>query len=222
MARKIKFDYFDCFNRISACATEYAEKLNEYLDKLYESEVKGEPGDPEDAAKLFYELHNVEERADGIVHEILARLAGEFVTPIEREDILAMATSLDNVVDYLDEIPQRLYMYNVRSVPLEAIDMMHVVRRAVEAMGIACEKFSDYKKTGSIKEYVDKVGKLEDEGDLVYIKAMHEIYLRAGTENALDRIDAIGIGSVLGALEKCCDACEAVADSIVMVVMKNS
>lgn len=222
MARKMKFDYFDCFNRISACAMEYCEKLNIYIDKLYSNGVNGAQIDPEEAGKLFYELHDIEERADDIVHEILARLAGEFVTPIEREDILAMANSLDNVVDYLDDVPQRLYMYNAHSVPSEVIDMMHVVTKAVEAVDVACKKFGDFKRTGTVKEYVDKIGELEDEGDLVYVRGMHEIYLRAGSDDASDRIDAIGASSVLGALEKCCDACEAVADSIIMAVMKNS
>lgn len=222
MARKQKFDYFDAFVRISDCAVDYANALVEFLDKEFENHDSVNRINPDDTIMRFNELHKIEEKADGVTHEIYTQLADEFVTPIDREDILDLVSELDSVVDDVDEVLQRMYMYNISILTLEVIDMAHLVQKTVVALRTACEKFTHFKKSKSIHEYIVKVHDCEDEGDRFYIKAMHDLYARRENGDEWTAFDAFGLGGMLAALERCCDACEAAADTIALVLVKNS
>ena len=111
MARKNKVDYFELFVKISEYAVEYVQKLSEFFSEHYDAQAGIGHIDPNEALLKFQELHNIEDASDDVTHTIANELINEFVTPIEREDILALATELDDVVDELDEVLQHMYMY---------------------------------------------------------------------------------------------------------------
>ena len=222
VARKQKIDYFEQFVKISEFAVEYADGLIEFLEDHFDEETQSGKVEPREALEKLQELHAIEEASDEVTHELVSHLVNEFVTPIEREDILALAEELDDVVDELDEVLQHIYMYCVTTVTPEVLEMAKVVHRATEAVHIACQKFTYFKKSHSIHDYIVSIHDYEDEGDLAYIRAVHEIFARAKQSDVATGIEAFGLAGVLASLERCCDACEAVGDSIVTVITKNS
>ena len=223
MARKKKFDYFNAFVQISAHAVTYAEEMVKWLEYNYEEGASGKVGKVEGSLKAYEKFHAIEEASDEITHEIASNLVTEFVTPIEREDILTLASELDSVVDHVDEVLQRMYMYNVKNVSREVVDMANIVLEATRALHAACERFTDYKQPGALREWIVKVNDYEDAGDHAYIRSMHELYKRAEeSDDPNTKIDAFGMGGVLSALENCCDSAEDAGDTMLMVIMKNS
>lgn len=240
MARKQKFDYFQAFVEISDCAVEYAEELYRYLEKNVSITNEGREPNVEHAIQRFKELHAIEEKADTVKHGISSALSTEFIAPIEREDILALADSLDNLVDDLDEVLQRMYMYDVVSITPNVLELAGIAVEAVRASRDACREFVNFKKSDTLHGLIVKIDDFEDAADAVYIQSMHEVYSQARRARAAailtddeasisDKafvmhsvVDAFGIGGVLTSLEKVCDAAESVGYHMTMVIMKNS
>ncbi len=222
MARKKKFDYFEAFETIAKCGEEYADAVAAFFQEHFDEEKGYGEVSSKETLEALTDLHAIEDKADAEVHEVLANLAVEFMTPIEREDILSMIYELDDIVDELDDVLQRMYMYNVTVVIPELIEMSKVVQKTTDAVNKACKRLANYKKAKTIKAQVDKISELEDEGDLVYIKAVHAIYAEAMEKGVEYHLRAQGLAGVLQALERSADASEAVGDTMVTVVMKNS
>lgn len=222
MARKEKFDYFEAFVHISEYAVQYANELVDYLCSHYDKEKEIGTLDPNEVLNRFNELHHIEEASDRITADVAENLMIEFITPIEREDILELAEELDTVVDELDDVLQRMYMHNLTIITPDIIKMVEVVRKTTMAVNSACEKFTHFKKSKSIKEYIHEVHICEDEGDRIFIESVHRSYKDAEEGKYEHPLIAIGMYGVLSALEKCCDACERAADIMVAVRLKNS
>ncbi len=222
MARKHKFDYFEAFVEISNYAVEYADELVEFLTSHYDEEKHLGTTSAEEVLERFNALHKIEEKSDKVVQDITENLMFEFIAPIEREDILELADELDTVVDELDDVLQRIYMHNVTVITPEIIEMAQVVQKTTGALQCACEKFTHFKKSKSIKDYIKDIHKYEDEGDRVYIESVHRIFKSAEEGKFEHPLIAVGFYGALSALEKCCDACECAGDIMVAVRLKNS
>lgn len=222
MARKKKYDYFEALENIAELGVEYSEEVTKFLEGTFGEDSELGAITPKEVLEKLTELHSIEEKADEIVHEVTAKLAIEFMTPIEREDILALVNELDEIVDEIDDVLQRMFMHNLSIVTPEIVEMSKVVVETTNAVHKACKRLTNYKKAKTIKAQIDKVHELEDNGDVVYIRSVHNVYaagMRGEYENPLV---ATGLAGVLQALERCCDACEEVADTMVIVVMKNN
>lgn len=222
MARREKFDYFDAFVQISTYAVEYADKLVDYLTSHFDEEKQVGHIDSDDVIARYNEFHVIEEASDKVMQDITENLILEFITPIEREDILELAEELDTIVDELDDVLQRIYMHNLTIITPDIIRMVNVVKKTTDAVNSACEKFTHFKKSKSIKEYIREVHKCEDEGDRIFIESVHRSYKDAEEGKYEHPLMALGMYGVLSALEKCCDACERAADIMVAVRLKNS
>lgn len=223
MSRRNKVDYFEMFVKISNYAVQYVQGLSEFLDEHYDAQSSMGKVDPGETLLKWQELHKVEDASDAVTHDIVNNLVTEFVTPIGREDILAMAERLDNVVDELDDVLQHMYMYCVTTVTPEVMNMLAIVRKTVSSVQTACQKFTYFKKSKSIQDYVVRIQDCEEEGDMCYINAVHETFAIAKSKGTVaDNIEAYGLAGVLASLERCCDACEDVSETIVTVITKNS
>lgn len=223
MARKQKVDYFDMFVKISEYAVQYADSLMGFFEEHYDQEAGIGHVDSKETLQKLQELHEIEDASDEVTHDLVNNLINEFVTPIEREDILALAQELDDVVDELDEVLQHMYMSCVTTITPQVLEMMRVVCTACGTVNIACQKFTYFKKSHTIRDYVVRIQDAEDSADTTYIRAVHEIFSKAKEGgDAAAAVEAFGLAGVLAALEECCDACEAVANTIVTVITKNS
>ncbi len=199
--------YFDDFIAMADFACQAAE----YLRKVITNHR------PETMAQCREEMHQIEHTADAAKHSMMARLNKEFVTPIDREDIIQLANELDNVTDKIDDTLIRMYMYDTKSIRPAAIAFTEVIVRCCQAMRTAILEFHNFQKSTTLIPAIIAVNTAEEEGDALYIDAVRDLY-----QNVTDPIEVASWSVLFDRLEDCCDACEHVADSMEIIVLKNS
>ncbi len=173
-----------------------------------------------DAAKLpetMKYLHQIEHTADLEKHKLMNLLAREFITPIEREDILLLSKEIDDVTDAIEDVLMRAYMFNVKTIPQEAIRFSALVVKCCDSLRKAMEEFDNFKKSTSIREYLVEVNRLEEEGDQLYMEAVHDLFASGKSS-----VEILAWTEMYECFERCCDACEDVSDAVESVMMKNS
>ena len=173
--------------------------------------------DPQTLPQRREAMHEIEHAADEVKHAMMKRLAKEFVSPIDREDIIQMTNELDDVTDKIDDILIRMYMYNISGMRPAALAFADVIARCCKALQAAMQEFPNFHKSQDLRQAIIDVNTMEEEGDAIYIDAMRELYEKSG-----DPVEVAAWSELYDRFEDCCDACEHVADMMEIVVMKNS
>lgn len=207
LLRKKDFDYFGYFCTIASSAMEAANYLHESLAHF----------DRETFPTKMNTMHQIENTADMNRHEMTKQLVHEFITPIEREDIIAMAQQLDTVVDTIDDLMRRVYMFNVKQIRPEMLEFTALIIKCCQAMSEAIEEFKHFKNSKTIGEKIVAVNTLESQGDALHARCMHDLF----SEEANMR-DTLVWMTIFEGSEMCLDACEDVVDIIESVIMKNT
>ena len=164
------------------------------------------------------EMHDIEHSADIDKHEMMSKLVNEFITPVEREDIIQLSQEIDDITDKIEEILQCLYMYNIRSIREEAIIFSDLVIQSCAALQKAMDEFHNFKKSTTLAEYIIECNRIEDEGDALYSKVTRMLY----TTMADDTVRLMSWAKIFDLFESTCDSCEHAANSLERVVLKNS
>ena len=210
MAKRNAFDYFEAFEKVSSLAVKEAEVLIETVES-FSSDVEVDP--------LIARVHQLENRGDEINHAIFENTAIEFITPIEREDIIALARALDTVLDEIEDVVFRFYMFNVRQVPENAIKFAKVIKSAAQELDTAMGHLKGFKKhSKELHAMLVKVNDYEEEGDRLYMAAIRELFTRPNA----DPVDVLRWTEIYKRMERCCDACEHAADAVSTVLLNNS
>ena len=163
------------------------------------------------------EMHNIEHTADIKKHDMMNKLAKEFITPIERGDIVDMANYIDNVTDGIEEVLIRIYMYNIRDIKQEAIEFSNIIIKNCDELNKIMKEFHYFKKSSEIHKLIIDINALEEEGDRLYFSTLRNLYI-----SSKDPIELMTWTDTFKYFEKCCDACESVANLVESVIMKNS
>ncbi len=163
------------------------------------------------------EMHEIEHSADIKLQELTSKLAREFITPIERQDILAIAQRIDDVTDAIEDVLMRLYMYNIRELRNEAFEFVGVIMASTEVLMKIIAEFANFRRSNDIRAYIIKLNALEEEGDAIYMRAIRRLYLEEQ-----DPIAVIAWTEIFRRLEGCCDDFEDVSQEIEYVLMKNT
>ena len=207
MARKQDAYYFDNF---VACAEESchaAHLLRKVLGEFH----------PDNLQKYLEEIHEIENRADGKKHDMLDKLAKEFIPPIEREDIVAHSQQIDTMTDKVEDVLMRVYMSNVQEIEPDALEMTDVVIRCCEKVRDLLKVFSDFRHAKNLKGLIIEINDLEEQSDRLFMASMRRLHTECQ-----DALHIIAWREIYIYLERCADACEHVADTVESVVMKNS
>ena len=207
MAKKDNNYYFDVFATGLSYANDAASLLLNIFENFDASNIK---------AKLD-EMHTIEHTADGVKHEMMERLVKEFLPPIEREDIVELAHTIDEVTDLIEEVLLRVYMYNVISLRPDVIEFAKLITRCCADLKEMSAELPNYRKSTLLLDKIKEVNSLEEEGDRLYVEATRRLY----TEEK-DPIAVHVWANIYDRLEKCCDGCEKVVDMVELVIMKNS
>ena len=162
-------------------------------------------------------MHAIEHDADMLKHNMTEHLSREFMTPIELEDLVALSQELDNVVDCIDDVMQRIYIHNITAMREDVHALTALLIRCVEALCGAVDELANFRKSETIRPAIVEVNSLESEADGLYLKAMRRLYT---TET--DPITVLSWTHLYESLECCFDACEHASDVIESVIMKNS
>ncbi|MEG0638569.1 MAG: DUF47 family protein [Clostridia bacterium] len=200
-------DYFEMMDRLASYSADAAEMLENILKNF----------NPEQIDQNRQDIHAIEHAADGARHEILTKLSREFITPLERDDILQLVQIIDDVTDALDEVVINLYMFNIRTLSADTLKLSALVLRCVHALEAAVAQLRHFKKTEPLAELLIEVNTIESEADTVYTEAMRSLFT-----SGADPLHILGQREVYECLESCCDLCEHAADVIENIVMKNT
>ena len=194
--------FFDLFEEAGGNIQRAAELLEQLLRDYPEN------------SELAREILICEQHGDRVTHDIVQRLNNTFVTPIDREDILALASALDDIVDFTEEVADFLGLYKIEA-PMEHAQKMAKVlvlatRQIAEAMP-RLRTFSD------LSHYTVEVNRLENDGDRTSRHAIASLF-----DNGIDPMVVIRWKDIFERLEEAVDACEHVANTLEGIVIKNS
>jgi uncharacterized protein Yka (UPF0111/DUF47 family) len=199
--------YYDDFIKMIAFSCQAAGHLRASLENFSHENLDGQRAT----------MHEIEHAEDMVRHDLMRRLVREFVTPIDREDIIALANELDEVTDKIEDILIRMYMYNIRDVRPAALAFAEVIENCTKALQRAMAEFPNFHKSTTLREAIIEVNTLEESGDKIYVDAVRELY-----EGGVDPVEVIAWSELFDRFEDCCDVCEHVANTMEIIVMKNS
>jgi predicted phosphate transport protein (TIGR00153 family) len=160
-------------------------------------------------------ITTLEHEGDRITHEIFHRLNVTFVTPIEREDITALASMLDSVIDLIEEIAAMLVLYGVKVPSVYLLEASTLLVTATDQIALAIDGLEGLK---GLKPYIIEVNRIENEGDGLYRNAISELF----TPGAYEPLEVIKWNRLYDLMEKAFDKCEDVANVIDNLVIKNA
>ena len=167
--------------------------------------------------KMLDEMHSIENSADIKKHEMSEALAKAFVTPVDREDLDMLSHKLDDVTDILEEILQKFYIFNIKTINPSAVDFAKKLVKACELLGEIMNEFVNFKKSKKIYSLIIEINDVEEECDKLYLSSMRKL-----TQETKDVLTTISWREVYESLEACADACENVSECIGTVIMKNT
>jgi predicted phosphate transport protein (TIGR00153 family) len=160
------------------------------------------------------EIKEVEHKCDFLTHEIIQRLHRTFVTPLDREDIHALARSLDDVMDAIDASAAIVRLYQIEHVRNDARELAKLVRMSADQVVIALQALE--RKRG-VAEPAVEINRLENEADRAHQAALRRLF-----EEERDPITIIKWKEILDFLEDATDRCEDVANVLEGVVVKHA
>ncbi|MEO6223161.1 MAG: DUF47 family protein [Vicinamibacterales bacterium] len=158
-------------------------------------------------------IRDAEHRCDTLTHDTIQRLHRTFITPFDREDLYAMATSLDNVMDAIDHAASLVRNYQITVAPKGARELAHIVTHSADRLHAAMEALSN---KAPIQPHTVEINRLENEADRAYQVAIQTLF-----KTEKDPICLIKFKDLLDELEQITDCCEDVANVIESVVVKH-
>lgn len=206
MSKSDKF-YFENF----AMSTSLAKNAASYLVECLENY------NPDNINKMLDEMHLIEHNADIKKHEMAAALAKAFVTPVDREDLDMLSHKLDDVTDMVEEILQKFYIFNIKTVTPSAIDFAKKIVKSCEYLCEIMGALKNFKKSKDIHQLIVAVNDVEEECDKLYLSSMREL-----TQNTTDVLETISWREIYDCFEACSDACENASECVASVIMKNT
>jgi predicted phosphate transport protein (TIGR00153 family) len=208
VAGKREGKYYDAFVEMCGYSCDAARLLREILIDFNVDEL----------SEKMEKMHAIEQAGDVARHTMTKMLAKEFITPIEREDIMQMSDSIDNVTDKVEDVLLRLYMFNIPHIREDALAIADVIVKCTMALQDALEEFHNFRKSKTLQDKIIEINRLEETGDRMYTEAVRNVF----TDSDLTPLLASSWHNVFHYMEDVCDACEDVADVIEGVMMKNS
>jgi predicted phosphate transport protein (TIGR00153 family) len=163
------------------------------------------------------EIRELEHAGDRMTHEIFNRLNRTFITPIDREDIHALASELDDVVDIIQSTTDRMLLYRIDSTSASLVNMANVLLQSAEVIGKAVKSLRDLTHSRRTLDFCIEANRLENEGDVFLKTAIGELF--ANQNNVLE---IIKWKEIYEATEFAIDKCEDIANTIEGIIVKNA
>jgi predicted phosphate transport protein (TIGR00153 family) len=167
-----------------------------------------------DAGGLGREILICEQEGDRITHDIIHRLNSTSVTPLDREDIYALASALDDVVDFTEEAADFMGLYNIEAPMEQAQQLTAVLEDACRNISQALARLRGF---NDLNHYFIEVNRLENEGDRITREALASLF-----KNGIDPMMVIRWKDIFERLEHAIDACEHVANILEGIVVKHT
>ncbi len=167
-----------------------------------------------DKIKLIREL---EHEGDRMTHEMIDKLNRTFITPLDREDIHALASELDDVIDIIHATTDRMQLFRIEKSSPHLTQMAEVLVKAAEVIGKAIKSLRDLSHSRRTLDFCIEINRLENEGDALLKAALGELF-----SDHKDVLDIIKWKEIYEAAEYATDKCEDIANVIEGIVVKNA
>ncbi|MCE5172889.1 DUF47 family protein [Paenibacillus profundus] len=196
----------------------FFETLQNMADTLVQAAETFAQGveDLSDVLSFTKEMKELESKCDMYTHTILTELNKTFITPIEREDIMALTTALDDVLDGMEASASRFDMYQMLERDEIVVLFADIIKRSTYEIQKAIRLLSQ-KKLLAIREHNIRVNELENAADDIYRRGVRALFV-----DVKDPIELIKRKDVYERLEETTDSCEDVANQLESIVMRNS
>lgn len=175
------------------------------------AEMLNDSSNREDIARRMREA---EHAADETTHAIVKQVNSTFITPFDREDIYALASGLDDVMDLMDEAVDWILLYEVHELPATFSEPVEVLQRCAEVTAAAMPKL---RSMADLEDYWIEVNRLENQGDRSYRKILASLF--SGQYEALE---VLKLKDIVESLEGAIDAFETVANTVEQIAVKES
>src|SRR5690349_19529341 len=152
-------------------------------------------------------IKDVEHEADLITHETIEKLNKTFVTPLDREDIHDLISSLDNILDHVEAAADKFSLYRIPEVQADAALLADILVHSVKEVQTTIGKLRNLKDADLILKHCIEINRLENEGDFVYRTAIAKLFEHGG-----DPLTVIKWKEVYESIENAIDSCEDVAN----------
>lgn len=159
-------------------------------------------------------MRDAEHAADETTHAIIKRVNSTFVTPFDREDIYALASGLDDVMDMMDEAVDLILLYDVQSLPAELSTLVEVLQLCAELTVNAMPRLQSMK---DLDEYWIEINRLENTGDKNFRRILASLF-----SGAYEALEVLKLKDIVESLEGAIDAFEKVANIVEQIAVKES
>ena len=197
--------FFEIFNEHAKCIVSASEELERLVDNLSEAEVHKQ------------RVQASEKAADKLTHETIDLLHKTFITPLDRDEIHKLITTMDDILDLMEDVATAVSLYDVQSVTSEASQLAHIVTQSAQHVQQAVGLLSDMKQSAQILKQCEEIDRWESEADRVLRAAMSKLFREEDDVKTLIKLKA-----VYELLESITDKCEDVANIIEGIVLENA
>ena len=194
--------FFDLFEEMMQNVMVGARQLRDLLQ------------DYTDVSASVQKIKGTEHKGDEIAHAVFIKLNSSFITPFDREDIHTLASSLDDVLDFINAAASRLVTYKIANPPGEAVELATIILRQAEELAKA---LTHLEKGDGLLEYCVEVNRLENEADAIARAAIGRLF-----ETEVNPIQLIKHKELIEVLEMATDKAEDAANVLETVVLKSA
>ncbi len=196
-------EFFIIFEKASQNILDGAELLKELLDNF------------DDVKEKARQIEEIEHKGDSFTHELVKKLNITFITPIDREDILNLASAIDDVIDLIHAAATRLVLYKVTEVTPQAKELGFLILKATRELHRGISRLST--QMSEVYEHCVEVNSLENEADRVCRDAIAFLF-----EHEKDPIAVLKWKEIYETLETATDRAEDAANVLESVALKNA
>ena len=195
-------EFFDLFEEAGANIVRAARLLERMLEEW------------PDHGEIARDVLVCEQEGDRITHDIIQRLNQTFVTPIDREDIYGLASALDDIVDFIEEVADFFGLYRIEAPMSQAQQMARILHQSCQMVAQAIPRLRSF---DDIHHFTVEINRYENEGDRVMREALASLF-----ERGIDPMLVIRWKDIFERLEDAVDATERVSNILEGITIKNT
>lgn len=200
--------FFDLFNQHADRIVEGARHLVHLMENY---------ADPQTRERELKAIDEIETAADRITHETIGLLHKTFITPIDREDVHKLISSMDDILDLTQDVAESVMLYDIQAVTPEAMQLASLSQMCCERVRSAVAMLSNMDNAEAVLKLCTEIDQLESDADRVMRSAMSKLFRHEPDVRQLIKLKAI-----YELLESLTDRCEDVANIIEGVVVENA
>ena len=205
--RKEKYDYFDSFEETASLILESSEFLSINLEnyQLYSLE------------KRLVEMHKIKGAADKNKKQMMHYLYQDFLPPIEREGIIALAHALNTVLNTIEDILIRMDMYQIKLIQPDMMAFMELVEKASLKLTDMIKNLPNFKNPKQLLQNIEEISEIEEKGDAIYHRSIKNSHI-----DEVDSNESFRYSKIYDAFEESLNSFEELTSIVEAIVLTNT